>query len=73
MGVKVGDIVEGTSIHGDGINIAARLKAMADPGGICLSSRVHEDAQGGLRRLGIPIFAACSLPNGAPLSRGRHP
>jgi hypothetical protein len=36
-----------------GINVAARLKAMADAGGICLSSRVQEDAQGSLRRLGI--------------------
>ncbi len=53
MGVNVGDIVEDASIHGDGINVAARLEAMADAGGICLSSRVHEDAQGSLLRLGI--------------------
>src|SRR6185295_13297708 len=52
-GVNVGDIVEGASIHGAGSNVAARLKAMADAGGICLSSRVQEDAQGSLRRLGI--------------------
>jgi class 3 adenylate cyclase len=73
MGVNVDDSVEGASIHGDGINVAARLEAMADPSGICLSSRVHEDAQGSLLRLGILIFAACSPPNGAPPSRGRHP
>jgi adenylate cyclase len=52
-GVNVGDIVEGASIHGAGSNVAARLKAMADAGGICLSSRVQEHAQGSLRRLGI--------------------
>ena len=53
MGVNVGDIVEGASIHGDGINVAARLEALADAGGICVSSRVQEDAQGSLGRLGI--------------------
>jgi adenylate cyclase len=53
MGVNVGDIVESASIHGDGINVAARLEALAEPGGICASSRVQEDAQGSLSRLGI--------------------
>src|SRR5262245_7623564 len=53
MGVNVGDIVESASIHGDGINVAARLEALADAGGICVSSRVQEDAQGSLVRLGI--------------------
>jgi adenylate cyclase len=53
MGVNVGDIVEGASIHGDGINLAARLEALADAGGICVSSRVQEDAQGSIVRLGI--------------------
>src|SRR5262245_19131390 len=53
MGVNVGDIVEGASIHGDGTNVAARLEALAEAGGICVSSRVQEDAQGSLGRLGI--------------------
>ena len=53
MGINVGDIVEGASIHGDGINVAARLEALAEPGGICVSGRVQEDAQGSLGRLGI--------------------
>ena len=53
MGVNVGDIVEGTSIHGDGLNVAARLEALAEAGGICVSSRVQEDAQGSLSRLSI--------------------
>jgi adenylate cyclase len=53
MGVNVGDIVEGASIHGDGINVAARLEALAEAGGVCVSSRVQEDAQGNLGRLGI--------------------
>ena len=53
MGVNVGDIVEDASIHGDGINVAARLEALAEAGGVCMSSRVQEDAQGSLVRLGI--------------------
>ena len=53
MGVNVGDIVEDAGIHGDGINVAARLEALAEAGGICVSSRVQEDAQGSLSRLGI--------------------
>jgi adenylate cyclase len=53
MGVNVGDIVEGASIHGDGINVAARLEALAEAGGVCVSSRVQEDVQASLCRLGI--------------------
>ena len=53
MGVNVGDIVEGATIHGDGINVAARLEALAEAGGICVSSRVQEDAKGSLGRLGV--------------------
>src|SRR5712691_11905057 len=41
IGVHLGDvIVEGPSLFGDGVNIAARLQALADPGGICLSGAV---------------------------------
>jgi class 3 adenylate cyclase len=49
MGISVGDIiVDGGSIHGDGVNVAARLEAMAEPGGICVSDRVQEDLHGSL-------------------------
>jgi TolB-like protein/tetratricopeptide (TPR) repeat protein len=49
VGVHQGDIiVEGDDIFGDGVNIAARLEALAEPGGICVSSRVQEDAEGKL-------------------------
>jgi class 3 adenylate cyclase len=38
IGINLRDvIVEGGDIHGDGVNIAARLEAIAEPGGICLS------------------------------------
>jgi adenylate cyclase len=47
IGVNVGDIVEQDGdIFGDGVNIAARLEAIAEPGGICVSARVQEDVVG---------------------------
>jgi adenylate cyclase len=43
IGVNLGDIiVEGTDIYGDGVNVAARLEALAEPDGLCISSIVHE-------------------------------
>src|SRR5437016_3936839 len=47
IGINVGDIVvEDGDIFGDGVNVAARLEGLAEPGGICVSARVHEDAAG---------------------------
>ena len=49
IGVHVGDIiVENDDIFGDGVNVAARLEGLAEPGGICVSARVHEDVDGRL-------------------------
>jgi len=49
IGINVGDIVvEGGDIFGDGVNVAARLEGLAEPGGICVSARVQEDAAGKL-------------------------
>src|SRR5437588_1744843 len=49
MGVNVGDVVvEDGDIFGDGVNVAARLEGLANPGGICVSARVQEDAAGRL-------------------------
>ena len=49
IGINVGDIVvEDGDIFGDGVNVAARLEGLADPGGICVSARVQEDAGGRL-------------------------
>ena len=46
IGVNVGDVIhEGDRLYGDGINIAARLQAIAEPGGICISNKVHEEVQ----------------------------
>ena len=49
IGINFGDVVsDGSRIYGDGINIAARLENLSDPGGICLSARVHEEVAGKL-------------------------
>ena len=49
IGIHQGDIVvEDGDIFGDGVNVAARLEALAEPGGICVSARVQEDAVGRL-------------------------
>jgi len=43
MGISLGDVVEEEGrIFGDGVNIAARLQALAEGGGICISSMVHD-------------------------------
>ena len=49
IGINMGDIVvEDGDIFGDGVNVAARLETLAEPGGICVSARVQEDAAGKL-------------------------
>ena len=49
VGINSGDvIVEDGDIHGDGVNIAARLEGIAEPGGICISGIVYDQVQGRL-------------------------
>jgi adenylate cyclase len=53
IGVNLGDIIiDGADIFGDGVNIAARLEAMAEPGGICISRTVLTQTRG---KLDFPV------------------
>ena len=69
IGVNLGDIIiDGDDIHGDGVNIAARLQEIAGPGGICISSRVHDDVRD---RLEIE-FVDCGLEELKNIKRPIH-
>ncbi len=47
IGLHLGEVmVDGERIYGDGVNIAARLEAIADPGGVALSAALHEQVRG---------------------------
>jgi adenylate cyclase len=63
IGIHQGDIVvEDGDIFGDGVNVAARLEALAEPGAICVSARVQEDAVGRLD-VGFTDLGEQSLKN----------
>jgi len=47
IGINLGDIlIEGDDILGDGVNVAARLEGIAEPGGICVASSAYEQVRG---------------------------
>src|SRR5215468_915719 len=83
IGINLGDvIVEDGDIHGDGVNVAARLEALAEPGAICVSAIVQSQVEGRLdcvfedlgehelkniaRPVGVYRVATSLLPNPAP-------
>jgi adenylate cyclase len=49
MGVNLGDVIAGDgTIHGDGVNVAARLEKLAEPGGVCVGHAIHDQVRGKL-------------------------
>ncbi len=63
IGVNLGDVmVDGEQIYGDGVNVAARLESLADPGGICISGKVYEEIRSKLA-LGYEDLGAQSVKN----------
>ncbi len=81
VGINSGDvIVEEGDIYGDGVNVAARLEALAEPGGICVSAIVRDQVEGrldcafedlgerSLKNIARPIrvFRVSPLPNPPP-------
>jgi adenylate cyclase len=52
IGINLGDIIieDDGDVFGDGVNVAARLEQMADPGGICLSGKIHAEIEGKIDR-----------------------
>src|SRR6201987_4658136 len=77
-GINIGDvIVEPHDIFGDGVNIAARLESIAEPGGICISSSAYDHVRGkvevefadlgeqNLKNIARPVRAYAVVPNGS--------
>ncbi len=64
IGINLGDIIiEGEDIQGDGVNIAARLEALAEPGGILISGSVYEQVRHHLEDVGIEFAGRQDVKN----------
>ncbi|MDH5561472.1 MAG: adenylate/guanylate cyclase domain-containing protein, partial [Deltaproteobacteria bacterium] len=63
IGVNLGDVmISGTDLLGDGVNVAARLQSIAEPGGICIASSVYDQISGKIN-LGFADLGEQNLKN----------
>jgi TolB-like protein/class 3 adenylate cyclase len=82
IGINLGDIlIQGDDILGDGVNIAARLEGIAEPGGICISSSAYDQVRGkvdvefadlgeqNLKNIARPVRAYAVKRNGIGLNK----
>src|ERR1700691_2462767 len=82
IGINLGDIlIQGDDILGDGVNIAARLESIAEPGGICISSSAYDQVRGkvdvefadlgeqNLKNIARPVRAYAVKRNGLDLNK----
>jgi adenylate cyclase len=71
IGINLGDVmVEGSDIYGDGVNIAARLQELAEPGGIVVSSTVYDQVYNKLS-VGFDCLGQQPMKNVAPVTSYR--
>jgi adenylate cyclase len=71
IGVNLGDvIVDGSDIFGDGVNIAARLQELAEPGGVVISASVYDQVHNKLS-LGFDCLGPKQMKNVAPVTSYR--
>jgi TolB-like protein len=81
IGINLGDVIsEGSDIYGDGVNIAARLETLAEPGGICVSSQIRDASRGkvqisftdmgdqSLKNISVPVRVYRIAPATGPLT-----
>jgi adenylate cyclase len=71
IGINLGDVmVDGTDIYGDGVNVAARLQELAEPGGVVISSSVYDQVRNKLS-LGFDCLGQRPMKNVAPVTSYR--
>src|SRR3954469_4774086 len=71
IGVNLGDVmVDGSDIYGDGVNIAARLQELAEPGGVVISAPVYDQVHNKLS-VGFDCLGQQQLKNVAPVTSYR--
>src|SRR4051812_17392770 len=71
IGINLGDVmVDGSDIYGDGVNVAARLQELAEPGGVVISSSVYDQVYNKLS-LGFDCLGERQMKNVAPVTTYR--